>query len=80
MTQVGSTAYMSPERLKGDEYGYPSDVWSIGVLLIECAQAMHPLAGVQSYFELVSTIATGPPPWLAQPSGGSYVVARVRTW
>jgi serine/threonine protein kinase len=32
---VGTIRYMSPERLAGDEYGAPGDVWSLGVLLLE---------------------------------------------
>ena len=24
---VGSPAYMSPEKIRGDDYGLPSDIW-----------------------------------------------------
>ena len=41
MTQVGSTAYMSPERMKGEEYTYTSDVWSVGVILLEALLGEH---------------------------------------
>jgi len=30
-TFVGTTNYMSAERLKGDQYSYSSDIWSMGV-------------------------------------------------
>ena len=30
---------MSPERIHGDEYSYASDIWSLGLTLVECAQA-----------------------------------------
>ncbi|KAL1519930.1 hypothetical protein AB1Y20_023418 [Prymnesium parvum] len=33
---VGTMAYMSPERLNGDEYSYSSDIWSLSVILAEC--------------------------------------------
>ena len=26
-TDVGSPAYMSPEKIRGDDYGLPSDIW-----------------------------------------------------
>eukprot|EP01080_Neovahlkampfia_damariscottae_P010288 gene10288-2705_t len=32
-TFIGSEAYMSPERLLGDDYSFPSDVWSLGVIV-----------------------------------------------
>jgi serine/threonine protein kinase len=34
-TMVGTVKYMSPERLDGDLYGPPSDIWSLGIVLLE---------------------------------------------
>lgn len=36
-TFVGTSTYMSPERIQGLEYGIKSDVWSMGLMLIELA-------------------------------------------
>jgi mitogen-activated protein kinase kinase len=36
-TFVGTSMYMSPERIQGLAYGIKSDVWSMGLLLIEMA-------------------------------------------
>lgn len=36
-TFVGTSMYMSPERIQGMNYGIKSDVWSMGLLLIEIA-------------------------------------------
>lgn len=34
--------YMSPERIKGEEYSYDSDMWSLGLTLVECALGRYP--------------------------------------
>ncbi|EGV62154.1 hypothetical protein CANTEDRAFT_131568 [Yamadazyma tenuis ATCC 10573] len=36
-TFVGTSTYMSPERIQGLEYGIKSDIWSMGLMLIELA-------------------------------------------
>jgi len=39
---VGTLSYMSPERLEGEEYSFPSDIWSIGMILYEMVQGSSP--------------------------------------
>ncbi|KAK9823090.1 hypothetical protein WJX72_000144 [[Myrmecia] bisecta] len=39
---VGTVTYMSPERLRGDSYGPDSDVWSLGLSLVEFALGRFP--------------------------------------
>lgn len=34
---VGTRSYMSPERLQGTHYSVQSDVWSLGLSLVEMA-------------------------------------------
>ena len=34
---VGTIIYMSPERLKGDNYSCKTDIWSLGLTILECA-------------------------------------------
>lgn len=41
-TFIGTYVYMSPERLKGEEHSYTSDVWSLGVSIAECAIGQFP--------------------------------------
>ncbi|KAG5175017.1 kinase-like domain-containing protein [Tribonema minus] len=36
-TMVGTFRYMSPERLRGDEYGAAADVWGLGLVILELA-------------------------------------------
>ena len=40
---VGTAAYVSPEQAKGEALGPPSDIYSLGLVLLEC------LTGVKSY-------------------------------
>jgi hypothetical protein len=39
----GTLAYISPERLRGEQAGPEADVWSVGVLLWEALVGHHPL-------------------------------------
>lgn len=56
-TLIGTWRYMSPERLRGKPYGTPSDVWSLGLVLLECAMGTFPFHDVASPYELIETIA-----------------------
>ena len=42
---VGSPDYMAPEVLKGDEYDYTVDYWSLGCMLFEALAGYPPFAG-----------------------------------
>ncbi|KAJ2320264.1 Protein kinase C signaling pathway involved MAPKK protein, partial [Coemansia sp. RSA 2704] len=41
-TFVGTSYYMAPERIQGDRYAVQSDVWSLGLTLIEASQNQFP--------------------------------------
>ncbi|KAK0535162.1 MAP kinase kinase (MEK) [Tilletia horrida] len=43
-TFVGTSTYMSPERIQGDQYSVKSDVWSLGVTVIELALGRFPFS------------------------------------
>ena len=43
-TFVGTSTYMSPERIQGDQYTIKSDVWSLGITIIEIAHGCFPFA------------------------------------
>ena len=42
MTFVGTLIYMSPERITGSQHGYDSDVWSLGLTMMECLLGRFP--------------------------------------
>ncbi|KAF5378461.1 hypothetical protein D9615_007069 [Tricholomella constricta] len=47
-TFVGTSIYMSPERIQGAEYSVKSDVWSLGISLIELALGRFPFSDASS--------------------------------
>lgn len=40
---VGTRSYMSPERLQGSHYSIQSDIWSLGLSLVEMAIGKYPI-------------------------------------
>ncbi|KNZ73163.1 Dual specificity protein kinase FUZ7 [Termitomyces sp. J132] len=77
-TFVGTSTYMSPERIQGAQYTVKSDVWSLGISLIELALGRFPFSdkGVSlqgggmtmSILELLQHIVNEPAPRLT-PEG-----------
>ncbi|KAK7272744.1 hypothetical protein RJT34_29558 [Clitoria ternatea] len=67
-TFVGTYNYMSPERISGSTYDYSSDIWSLGMVVLECAIGRFPYIqsedqqGWPSFYELLEAIVSGPPP------------------
>jgi hypothetical protein len=57
----GTLAYISPERLRGEEACAASDVWGVGILLWEALAAKHPFWGVPLP-QMAATIEAGAPP------------------
>jgi len=41
-TFQGTFTHMSPERLKGEEHSFDSDIWSIGLTVAQCAIGEFP--------------------------------------
>jgi len=76
-TFVGTSTYMSPERIQGAQYTVKSDVWSLGVSLIELALGRFPFssdddASDDSDIEdLEGTLSPGMPPPIFGPSSKS---------
>lgn len=79
---VGTSYYMAPERLEGNPYAVQSDIWSLGLSLVELALGMYPIPQedpVKMYysprtdrknmpiFELMQSIVHEPPPTVPGP-------------
>ncbi|KAJ3220390.1 MAP kinase kinase (MEK) [Dinochytrium kinnereticum] len=66
-TFVGTSAYMSPERIKGNKYSVQCDVWSLGISLMELAMGRFPFPAdgkPLTLFELLECIVEEPLPSL----------------
>ncbi|CAG7729942.1 unnamed protein product [Allacma fusca] len=71
---VGTRSYMSPERLQGTHYSVASDIWSLGLSLVEMALGVYPIPppnhsngtkpSGMAIFELLNYIVNEPPPEL----------------
>ncbi|KDO22128.1 STE/STE7 protein kinase [Saprolegnia parasitica CBS 223.65] len=71
-TFVGTLLYMAPERIGGGDYGYPSDIWSFGLVLLSVALGRYPLPTQDGFFGLFDSVANEAylklPPDLFSPS------------
>jgi mitogen-activated protein kinase kinase len=75
-TFVGTSTYMAPERIQGGAYSIKSDVWSVGLTIMELAIGRFPFdssdsaageratAGPMGILDLLQTIVHEPAPKL----------------
>lgn len=74
-TFVGTSTYMSPERIQGGVYSVKGDVWSLGIMLYELASGKLAFAndnsGAVSILELLQRIVNEQPPSLSVKDGFS---------
>lgn len=66
-TFVGTSTYMSPERIQGDVYSIKGDVWSIGLMLIELSTGEFPFGKKDTpngILDLLQRIVNEDPPTL----------------
>ena len=71
-TFVGTTIYMSPERLTSEAYSYPADVWSLGMTIITMATGSFPLSTDDGYWGLVMHFNTQPSPNLPETFSATF--------
>lgn len=67
-TFVGTSTYMSPERIQGNVYSTKGDVWSLGLMIIELVTGEFPLGGhndtPDGILDLLQRIVNEPSPQL----------------
>ncbi|XP_044049903.1 dual specificity mitogen-activated protein kinase kinase 1 [Siniperca chuatsi] len=79
---VGTRSYMSPERLQGTHYSVQSDIWSMGLSLVEMAIGRFPIPPpdakeLEQIFGFpvegeAATSESSPKPWPPGRPGSSY--------
>ncbi|KJH41524.1 kinase domain protein [Dictyocaulus viviparus] len=65
--QAGCPPYMAPERfdpIYNSDYDIRSDVWSVGISLVELATGKYPYSHIQSEFAILAAIVKDPSPTL----------------
>lgn len=59
-TTLGTVSYLSPEQACGEPVATPSDVYSLGLVLVECLTGRKAFEGTPA--EVAAARLTGPPP------------------
>uniref|UniRef100_A0A6V3JXX0 non-specific serine/threonine protein kinase n=1 Tax=Lotharella globosa TaxID=91324 RepID=A0A6V3JXX0_9EUKA len=65
---AGSPLWMPPEIIAGRGASYLSDVWSLGITLIELKEGIPPHAYKNSMMEVLRAVKNDPPPQLSRGS------------
>lgn len=61
---------MSPERMNSEDYSYPSDIWSLGLILYELATGQYAYSECKTFLEMRETILSIDTPKL--PDDGTF--------
>ena len=69
-TFVGTTTYMAPERIDGQEYSYSSDIWSFGLALLTVALGRLPLETTGGFWQVLQSVRDKPSPTV--PDNGQW--------
>lgn len=81
---VGTVTYMSPERLVGEQHSYNSDIWSLGISLLECAIGYYPFQNSDSssfgFWEIHHHVVKESPPSLPKDQFSSDFCSFIDLW
>jgi len=69
-TFVGTATHMSPERVRGEDYSFAADIWSLGLCVYELASGQYPYGSIGSFPVLFDNLCNKPEPRL--PARGRY--------
>ncbi|KXZ43451.1 hypothetical protein GPECTOR_90g538 [Gonium pectorale] len=61
-TFLGTVTYMSPERINNAAYSFPSDIWSLGLALVELATGQYPFDATEGPLQLMIHVLQEDPP------------------
>ena len=72
LSTCGTMPYMSPERLRKEVYGCPSDIWSLGLILVEMITKQHLFQRFSSSLSQLKEAQLYVADWLRQTLPGDY--------
>ena len=58
-TFCGTLLYMAPERMMGESYSYPADIWSLGLMACEMVFGRYPYPTPKGYFDQLNHVTQG---------------------
>lgn len=65
-TFVGTTTYMAPERIDGQDYSYSSDIWSFGLSMMTLSLGRLPFDSSGGFWHILQSVRDSAPPRLPQ--------------
>lgn len=81
-TFLGTVTYMSPERINGEAYSFPADIWALGLTLLECATGKYPYDAsggtIQLMIQLMEEDCPLPPAGQCSPELRDFVAQCMR--
>jgi serine/threonine protein kinase len=63
-TFVGTTTYMAPERIDGQDYSYSSDIWSFGLSMMTLSLGRLPFDANGGFWHILQSVRDSAPPRL----------------
>lgn len=63
-TYIGTFRFMSPERMTGKKYSFPSDMWSLGIVLFCAATGSYPFSPSSKFHIIEEVCEADDPPTL----------------
>eukprot|EP01017_Pseudomicrothorax_dubius_P038418 TRINITY_DN5753_c0_g1_i3.p1 TRINITY_DN5753_c0_g1~~TRINITY_DN5753_c0_g1_i3.p1 ORF type:complete len:149 (-),score=18.84 TRINITY_DN5753_c0_g1_i3:97-543(-) len=67
LLSLDDVIYRSPERINCENYTYSSDIWSLGIIIIELAIGKFPYDQRKTYIEMIQEILNSKEPTLPNP-------------
>lgn len=67
-TMMGTPRYMSPEQMRGDELGPPTDLWSVGVVALESLIGERVIKSSRALEVTSQILEPGPEPFRVPPT------------